>query len=366
MSKAGLTDGWLNFLPPVPPSALWQRPRPLPFPFTEERCRTYDYGRHALWHGLRALGLSAGDELLVPAYNCGTEVAAIVALGIVPRFWGGGPELEPAEDEVAGLLGPRTRGLYLIHQLGIGHDAPRWRRWCDERDLLLLEDAAQGWPARFDGRPLGSWGDLALFSPWKSFGLPDCGAVLCDPPAASVPPRGGPPGADLAKAFLRWPLQRVGKLAELKGRRYEYVLDQSAEPAIGDPDRGAHRSSLALLRRLAGPRASELRARNYEWLRARLGERMPKPLRRPAGEGCPFGFPVGSADKPGLLRHLAARGISGLDFWALPHPAAEDGAFPTVEHLRRSVVVLPVHQELRQGDLDRLAAASLEWAEVPS
>ena len=355
--------GWLNFLPPLPPSALWSPPRPLPFPFDDSRCRTYDYGRNALWHGLQALGIHEGDELLMPAYHCGSEVAAVVDLGIVPRFWRGDEMLAPDEEECDRLVGPRTRGLYLTHHLGLAQDAPRWRRWCDARNLMLIEDAAPGWPAFLAGRPLGSWGRLSIYSPWKTFGLPDCGALLCDSPPAALAESSRVPAKEFAKGFLRWPLQRSSLLARRKRARREESFDASVAFEIRDPSRGVSRLSMGLLRRLARPEVGEIRARNYEWLRLRLGDRVASPFRRPAAEGCPFGLPVTSGDKRGFIGHLAKRGISGLDFWSVPHPALERGVFPEMDRLRGTVVMLPVHQQLRQSDLDRLARATLEWPE---
>jgi hypothetical protein len=54
------------------------------------------------------------------------------------------------------LLGPRARALNLIHSLGFPQDAARWRRFCDDRGLLLFEDATRGWLSSDCGRPLGS------------------------------------------------------------------------------------------------------------------------------------------------------------------------------------------------------------------
>ncbi|MGH2982051.1 MAG: DegT/DnrJ/EryC1/StrS family aminotransferase, partial [Solirubrobacterales bacterium] len=94
--------------------------------------------------------------MLVPAYHHGSDVGALVEAGLRCRFYDAGERLEPDPAELEGLLGGRTRALYLIHHLGFAQDAPRWRRWCDERGLLLIEDAAMAWPAELDGRPLGS------------------------------------------------------------------------------------------------------------------------------------------------------------------------------------------------------------------
>jgi dTDP-4-amino-4,6-dideoxygalactose transaminase len=299
----------------------------------------------------------------MPAYHCGTEVGPVVDRGLVPRFWGGTDDLEPDEGELERLLGPRTRGLYLIHHLGFAQDAARWRAWCDVRGLLLLEDAAPSWPGRRDGRPLGSWGDLAIFSPWKMFGLPEGGALLCDDPPAPLAARPPAPRRELAMGFARWPAQRTS--LALRGRRGEVTESEPPDPAeeyaVHDPDRGLSAASWEIMRRLWADDFAARRRANYEWLLERVGERITPPFDRSPGEGCPFELPVTTADKRAFGAHLAERGIAAVDYWSTPHPALPADAFAALAERRATTLVLPVHQGLRRRDLERVAAAIAAW-----
>jgi dTDP-4-amino-4,6-dideoxygalactose transaminase len=360
-----VAEGLLDVTPPLPPRAFYSRRVSLPFPYGEDRCRLYDRGRHALWHGLGALGLGEGDELLVPAYHCGSEVGALVDRGIVPRFWGGTEALEPDPEELQRLIGPRTRGLYLIHYLGLAQDGARWRRWCDERGLLLLEDAAPSWLAGSAGRPVGYWGDLAIFSPWKLVGVPEAGALLCQPPPPPLPLSSRLSLTTIAKGAARSLAQRSRRAAEAMARREEPPFDPEREYAIDDPNLGMSKLSLDLLRRLYRPDLPAIRRRNYEWLRERVGERVPVPFDRELREDCPLYLPVTSADKAGLRAHLLERGIRSVDFWSVPHPVAPAGAFPAIDRRREITVLLPIHQELRPADLERIAAAVAAWPADP-
>src|SRR5215212_8259238 len=105
--------------PPLPPGA-WLRPpaNPLPFPLEEPNFRLYAFARHALWHGVRELGLEPGDEILMPAYSHGSEVEALLRAGLKLSFYGGRGDLSPDEGELGSLIGPRTRALFVIHYLG--------------------------------------------------------------------------------------------------------------------------------------------------------------------------------------------------------------------------------------------------------
>src|SRR5215210_1380680 len=69
-----LSASRLKLWPPLPPDVYVRRPSTeLPFPLATDACSLFARGRHALWQGIRALGLGEGDEVLVPAYHCGSE-----------------------------------------------------------------------------------------------------------------------------------------------------------------------------------------------------------------------------------------------------------------------------------------------------
>src|SRR5512133_419490 len=169
----------ISVYPPLSPRALLRPPaQNLPLPVEERNCRLYMEARQGLWWALKGLGIGSGDEVLVPAYHHGSEIEVLVRTGAQCRFYDCRETFEPDEAELESLRGPRVRALYLIHQLGFAQDVARWRRWCDDRDLFLLEDGAQAWLSGRDGRPVGSDADLAIFCLYKVFGLPDGGAVI--------------------------------------------------------------------------------------------------------------------------------------------------------------------------------------------
>ena len=187
-----MSDGLLEAWPPLPPGAWLRRPAArLPYPLEEESCALYSRARHALFLGLRALGLEAGDEVLMPAYHHGSEVEAAIRAGLSCAFYEGNERLEPDPEELGRLVGPRTRVLHLTHFLGFPQDAGRWRAWCDERGLLLVEDAAQAWLAQDASGPVGRAGDLVVFCLYKTLGVPDGAALVLRGAAAPAVPGGG-------------------------------------------------------------------------------------------------------------------------------------------------------------------------------
>jgi dTDP-4-amino-4,6-dideoxygalactose transaminase len=357
--------GWLSVAPPLPPTVYFRRPRSqLPFPLQEEGHRVFARARHGLYRGLKALGLGAGDEVLAPAYHHGSEIETLGQAGLRWRFYECDERLAPRRRELEALVGPNTRALYLIHYFGLPQDGPYWRSWCDERNLLLLEDAAQSWLAVHDSRPVGSYGDLAIYCLHKSFGLPDGGALVSRA-AAPAPATGR--GLGIQRVLARhaeWLAQRLThpqvREAERLGHRNPEDPDRAF--ALGDPDSAPLGMTTFLLPRVGDASAAEQRRHNFERLLRRLEEHVPPALRSVPPGSAPYVFLVSTSGKGEVLDGLASERILGGRLWETPHPSLDIGAFPAAAHARSTLVGLPVHQELGASDLERIASAYLRVA----
>ena len=122
-------------------------------------------GRDALVLILDALGLVAGDELVIPAYTLGELVPLIRTRGIVPVP----ADIDPATcnvtpASVAARIGPRTRAILVVHLLGAPCEIAALAALAAERGVALVEDCAHALGARVAGRAVGSFGRAALFS----------------------------------------------------------------------------------------------------------------------------------------------------------------------------------------------------------
>jgi dTDP-4-amino-4,6-dideoxygalactose transaminase/CelD/BcsL family acetyltransferase involved in cellulose biosynthesis len=354
--------------PPLPVDVYARRPRdPLPFPLEEPNCVLFANARHGLWRGVTAIGLQRGDEVLMPAYHHGSEVEALLQAGLECRFYEASETLEPDPGELESLLTPRTRALYLIHYFGFPQDCPRWRAWSDERGLLLIEDVAQGWLATHQGRPLGSFGDLAIFCLYKSVGLPDGGAVVATavtPGPEPAPRLAAAATANLHRAWLTSRSERfaalTSPLATVSGSDGRRPTQPTAESAIfGLEHEGVPPSSATrfLLPRLADPEVAARRRANYELLQAEFADRVPPPFETLPAGASPLVFPLETDAVDELRERLVGAGIDGAPFWTPLHPALPGERFPGALAWRRRFVALPVHQELRPGDIERIVKA---------
>jgi dTDP-4-amino-4,6-dideoxygalactose transaminase len=249
----------------------------------------------------------------------------------------------------------------LIHYLGFPQELARWRRWCDQRDLLLIEDAAQAWLARGEGGPVGSVGDLAIFCLYKTYGVPDGAALVSRRPPAHPSGRGSLGAGATARRHVAWARSRAPLSRGISRRAGSTSL---ADFDLDDPGASPSLATTFLLRRLVTGDAAAARRRNYETLLESLRGRVARPFDSVPQGASPFVFPLDTSQKHALLATLATQGISAFDFWSVGHPSLGVDDFPAVRERRRRTIGLPVHQELRPQDVARIAGVVAEAVET--
>ena len=138
-------------------------------------------GLDALHLILKAAGIGAGDEVIVPAQTFIATALAVTYAGatpvpvdIEPQYYA----IDPEKLEAA--ITPKTKAIMLVHLYGQIGRFEEIQAIAKKHDLFLVEDAAQAHGARYDGQIAGSLGDAAGFSfyPGKNLGaLGDSGGV---------------------------------------------------------------------------------------------------------------------------------------------------------------------------------------------
>jgi perosamine synthetase len=122
-------------------------------------------GTAALHLALLALGVSPGDEVIVPSLTYIATASAVSYCAAKPVFVDSEPatwNLDPQAVEAA--VTPRTVGIVAVHLYGHPADMDALRSIASRHGLFLLEDAAQAHGARYRGEPVGSLGDVGAFS----------------------------------------------------------------------------------------------------------------------------------------------------------------------------------------------------------
>lgn len=113
---------------------------------------------------LRALGIKPGDEVVAPAYSWHQVAHAIALTGATPVFadidyWSG----TMAPDKAAAKIGERTRAIVAGNVNGHPAAWNEYRQLAARHGLKLIEDSTEALGSRYQGKLVGSFGDLALF-----------------------------------------------------------------------------------------------------------------------------------------------------------------------------------------------------------
>jgi dTDP-4-amino-4,6-dideoxygalactose transaminase len=139
-------------------------------------------GTDALQLTLSALGIGAGDEVVVPTNTFVATAEAVVRAGAIPRFADVSPQtLLLTSDTLTAATTNRTKAVIVVHLYGQMPDMDALCRTAGSAGLVVIEDAAQAHGSTWGGRRAGSFGRAGCFSfyPGKNLGaFGDAGAVV--------------------------------------------------------------------------------------------------------------------------------------------------------------------------------------------
>ncbi len=310
-------------------------------------------GTAGLHLGVRALGIGEGDEVITTPFSFVASANCLLYERAVPRF----VDIEEDSlgidpDLIEGAASDRTRAILPVHVFGRPCRIEEIDALAKRRGWRLVEDACEGLGSSVGGRPLGGFGDVAVFAfyPNKQITTGEGGMVVTD-------------DAELAETMRS--LRNQGRDADGTWLRhvrlgYNYRLDEMSA-ALG----------VAQLERLDELRRGRARvAAAYE--RA-LGDRDWLRLPRAgAGEIVDWFVYVvrlhPDIDRDALIGRLAALGIPSRPYFSPLHlqPYYREafgfrpGDFPVTERVAASTLALPFASRLADDDVQHVADALAE------
>lgn len=301
-----------------------------------------DSGTSALELGLRALGIGAGDEVLVPVNSFIASALAVSFTGATPVFVDVDPVTYNADvQRLVRHITPRTKAIMPVHLYGQPAEMDAIMEVAEGYGLFVIEDACQAHGARYKGRRVGSLSHVAAFSfyPGKNLGAYGDGGALVTNDSQI---------ADRARMLRNY------------GQREKY-----------------HHLSLGWNRRLDTLQAAVLRVklrRLDEWnaLRRRWaalydqllqGCDVIRPVASPPGEHVYHLYVIQVEERDRLQAYLAANGIATGIHYPIPihlQPAYAAlghrvGDFPITERCAPRLLSLPMFPELRADEVERIA-----------
>ena len=306
-------------------------------------------GTDALILALRACGVHAGDDVLLPPFTFVATGSAVSALGAKPVFVDIRPDtynINPAELERR--VTPRTRAIVVVHLYGLAADLDPILAFAKSHKLPVIEDNAQAIGASYKGRRTGSLGDAGCvsFYPTKNLGAyGDAGMVVTN-------------SAELAA--------RIRSLRN-HGQAGKYL---SSEPGWNSRLDEIQAAILRVkLRHLSNwQRARQSHAAEYHRLLSAIPGVLP-PLAPEGFEHVYHQYTIRVEKRDALQRYLADRKIESTVYYpyplhlqplysALGHQA---GDFPHAERAAEEVLSLPMYPELRNEQIARVVEAVAEF-----
>jgi dTDP-4-amino-4,6-dideoxygalactose transaminase len=298
-----------------------------------------------LWLALRALGVKAGDEVLVPGHTAFPTIEALCLAEATPVFVDvdAGYTMDPAD--AAAKATPRTVGLLPVHLYGQPADLDGVGEVAARLGLWMLEDCAQAQGAAWRGRPVGSFGRAAVLSFYPSKNLTvmgDGGAILT---------------ADDEIAARCRRLRDHGRTSKDVHAEVGCNLRfNEIQAAVGR----------VLLRRLdaMNDRRRALAAR-YD--RALAGLPLTTPVARADARHVYHLYVVRTARRAALAAHLRERGIhTGIHYPVPAHrqPAVErfaPASLPVTERLVDEILSLPLSAGHTEAEVDTVAVTVREF-----
>jgi dTDP-4-amino-4,6-dideoxygalactose transaminase len=304
-------------------------------------------GTDALNLSLDALGIKAGDEVLVPSFTYAATAAAVEHLGARPVFVDSLPDgfnLDPAD--AARRITPSTRAIIPVHLYGQAAPMDEVMALAKKHHLFVVEDVAQAAGGLWEGQRLGTLGDTGCFSFYPTKNLAACGD-------AGMVTTNDDEIADRIRL-----LRQQADASVLGGQKYTH-------PAVGYNSRLDEMQAAILRVKLPHLDSwNRLRQEHAQRYRAQLrdsGMLLPGLDRNGSHVYCLF--TLRCRDRDELRAWLREHGIGCEIYYPLPLHMQEayrrlgyrEGDLPQAERLSKECLSIPVYPELSVEQLDRVA-----------
>lgn len=335
------------------------------------------YGKGAFELAIRDADL-AGKKVIVPAFICQDLGGIFRKYGITPVFVDVDPQTyHITPDNVPEGLAASAAGLVLLHTFGLPADGAGFRRFCDERGLVMIEDCARAFGASREGHLVGWHGDYAVFSLGKIAPVRRGGMLVSRREVEAALPEANAGLSGFLSSLL---LLKVPGMKALESPIYRMVegtplyrekkVGFEEPPKLESPEPvvrfffEAFLPQYAEVLRLKRDRALAMRERleplGFEF-QADPGNHVYMAL----GALVPV-----SVDRGGLAAHLRSRAINCYTLWGDPLGTSQlagetwgtdDRQFPVATELATRLIHFPISRFIKDSEVDRLVTACKEF-----
>ncbi len=337
----------------------------------------FHLGRYALYHGLQALKARMGNsrtKVLIPSFHCASIVETSLAAGLRCEFYPIRRNGSIGLENLANQLGREVLAIIAIHYYGWPTDLSAMKRMAEEHQIALVEDCAHALFSHYQGEPVGKLGDIAIFSIRKSIPVMDGGILRINRSDLEVKaPKERFPSLKASTSTLIRSLGGGFALHTLKKLRLPTHRKQNQTQCINssksaapqpllDFDPNQAKLGISFLSQYVALRVDptevvEHRRSSY-FLLNRLLEGHPNytPLFTSLPSGvCPLSLVILHPQRDKVEIALQQKGVEVYTFGRHPHPSMDLERFPETRLLCEQSLALPIHQQLSDKDIERMA-----------
>jgi hypothetical protein len=340
----------------------WARPNSALYPF--------GYARTALKYGLISMDYQAGDALLIPELICESLLDPLVESGVQPIYYPVTPTLEPDWDRLENLLVKSVKGLVIVHYFGQPQSIEKSVSFCHKHALMLIEDNAHGYGGTYDHRLLGTFGEIGISAPRKSFPIRN-GAFLHLPENkqidfSSIQLKQSSSGGLLNRGKrLSRQLPLVKSMLKKRRQINEYrkrsgpPVSYGSQEAFRDPslniDYGMDEAVEQYLARQDMAKVKTLRQNIYYlWREWAMDQGLSPIFPRLASGAIPLVFPAFASSKKDSLCWFERGHRAGVDIHSWPTlPRCIVKKNSVAMRMWERLVCFPIHQEMDMQILER-------------
>lgn len=371
---------WISAHPARPEQLIFKRPQ------SNEVFQPgdilYRMGRDAIYHGLKALAATGDsrDTVLVPSFHCASQIDAAEAAGLRCAFYPLNPDATVDLEQLASRITDDVLTVMVIHYYGWPLDIDGLTRLAEARRVTLFEDCALALFSQYKGQPVGRFGGLSIFSLRKSLPVRDGGILRinrpelrADPPVrthSSLRPAVGALARALgARKLVQWGKALVGRKSNGHSQAEEAApyspeaLEQGGERKpdfdVELSDVGISSFSSYIARRAHPEQVVERRRSIYRRLDEELrGHPGYAPLFHDLPDGvCPLSLVIVHPRRDEVEHNLRESDVEAYCFGRYPHPRLDVEQYPETRVLCDQTLALPVHQDLTDVEVERVARA---------
>jgi dTDP-4-amino-4,6-dideoxygalactose transaminase len=307
-------------------------------------------GTDALRLAYEALGIGAGDEVIIPSHTFVATAIGVMEAGARPVLVDADPDTFLIDySKLEKAVTPRTKAICPVHLYGRACDMDQVMGFAKKHNLKVVEDTAQAHGARWKGKRVGSFGDIGCFSfyPGKNLGAyGDGGGIVTND--------------------------------ERLFRQVRKLRNYGSEIKYQHPEKGMNSrldtvQAVVLnikLKHLADYNRKRWEAaQKYDQLLSKhASEGLKLPDIRSADEHVFHLYVIQVDNRDQVIQDLAAKGVSTVVHYPNPYHLQggykklgyKQGDFPVTEQISSRIVSLPIYPEISDEQIQYVCASLLE------